>query len=368
MPESRPLLAFHFFGLAQGGVERMMIELAPEFLARGYAVDFVLVKAVGELRPLVPAGVRIVDLDAKRTLGSILPLARYFRREQPAAMFASLGPQNIAAIVARRIARSRSWLGVMQHNALSIQARAGISAQQSLVPLMYRIFLPHADRVIAVSRGVADDLATATGYPRDSICVLYNAACPDDADEKAALRPEHPLLSAGVPLVLGVGRLVPQKGWDVAIRAFAQVVKQRPAQLAIAGVGPDEAALSRLIAELGLADHVHLLGFQAQPLGWMAAADLVLMSSRYEGFGNVLVEALAVGTPVVSTDCNFGPAEILEDGKWGRLAPVDDVDALARAILESLDAKPDRDALRARARAFSVSSVAERYLQTAFGA
>jgi glycosyltransferase involved in cell wall biosynthesis len=368
-PPARPRrIGFYFFTLAAGGVERMRVSLAGELLARGYDVDFVLCRAEGELRPLVPAGVRLIDLQVDRSLASIGPLVRYFRDDPPDAMFSSLGHQNVAAIIARKLAKSKVWLGVMQHNALSEESHSGLSLQHRLLPLAYRFALPYADRVLAVSEGVADDLATAAHYPRERIGVLYNPACPEGVDEAAKIRPDHPFFDGPDPVLVGVGRLTYQKGWDTLLKAFARVVEQRPARLLIAGVGPDEADLRALTAELGLSDRVDLVGFQKVPLAWMAAGDLAVMSSRYEGFGNVLVEALATGTPVVSTDCNYGPSEILEKGKYGTLAPVDDVEGLAAAIVQELDHPHDANMLRERAQDFTVARVTDRYLKEAFGA
>jgi glycosyltransferase involved in cell wall biosynthesis len=363
----RPRIAFHFYTLAAGGVERMRITLAAELLARDYDVDFVLCSAQGELAPLVPKGVRIFDFGTLRSIASIRPLARYLREHTPDAMFASLGHQNVAAIIARRLARVRPWLGVMQHNALSEESASGLSIQHRLLPLAYRWTLPGADRVLAVSAGVADDLAAATGYPRGRIGVLYNPACPEGVDEAIEEQPQHQFFDDGVPVLIGVGRLTYQKGWDTLLAAVARVAATRPVRLLIVGVGPDEAMLRAQAGALGIADSVDLVGYQTRPLAWIAASDLFVMSSRYEGFGNVLVEALATGTPVVSTDCNYGPSEILEGGRYGALAPVDDPEALASAILHSLDTRAEPEQLRRRAQDFSVASVTDRYLAEAFG-
>lgn len=360
-------IAFHFFSLDQGGVERMRITLAHELLARGYDVDFVLVKKQGELLPHVPKGVRIIDLGSRRTATSLLPLARYLKKERPDALFSSMGPQNVMAIIARRLSGAKGWLGVMQHNALTAEAKAGISLQQALVPLSYRIFLPGADGVFAVSAGVADDMARATGFERTKIGVLYNPACPEGMDPDALPPVQHPFFDSGDPVVIGCGRLVAQKGWDTLLDAFAQVVARRPARLLILGVGPEEEALTAQARQLRLEDRVAFMGFQANPAAWMARSDLFVMSSRYEGFGNVIVEALATGTAVVSTDCNYGPSEILDGGRYGALVPVGDADRMADAIVAAVGQPVDRQRLIARAREFSVAQVVDNYLRAAFG-
>lgn len=359
-------IAFHFYSLAQGGVERMRITLARELLSRGFDVDFVLVRAEGELSGLVPEGVRIFDLKARRTLSSIKPLTDYMRHHAPDAMFASMGPQNIAAIAARRFAGAKTWLGVMQHNALSDESKAGISLQQALVPLAYRCFLSGADGIYAVSGGVADDMAKMIGYDRGKVGVLYNPACPTALALNELEEVSHPFFDSGEPVVIGCGRLVAQKGWSTLLNAFAKVVAKRPARLLLLGVGPEEAELKALSASLGLDSHVAFLGFQSAPLAWMKRSDLFVMSSRYEGFGNVIVEALSVDTAVVSTDCNYGPAEILDNGKYGALVPVDDAAAMASAIIEALNA-PKKADLVARAQEFSVAYVVDNYLRAAFG-
>lgn len=359
-------ICFHFYSLAQGGAETVCMALAAELLLRGHAVDFLLCTATGELAPRVPKGVRVIDLDVKRTLRSITGIARYLRDDPPDAMFANLGHQNIAAILARRLARSNVWLGVIQHNTLSAEAHSGRPLRYRSLPLAYRYTLPMADGVFAVSAGVADDMAAATGLPRDKIAVVYNPACPAESDLNVAPA-THRFFESGDPVLLGVGRLVAQKGWDVLLDAMPRLLAARSLKLLIAGVGPDHAALTKQIDRLGLIDHVDLVGYQASPWSWMKAADLVVMSSRYEGFGNVLVEAMAVGTPVVSTDCPYGPSEILEDGRYGMLVPVDDPAAMAAAILATLDAPCDRQMLMDRARAFSVGTAVDIYMSFPFG-
>ncbi|HEX6015774.1 MAG TPA: glycosyltransferase, partial [Geminicoccaceae bacterium] len=226
-----------------------------------------------------------------------------------------------------------------------------------------------ADAVVAVSAGVADDLAATAGLPRRLVTVVHNPVVPSDVDRRAAEPVDDPWLEPGEPpVILGVGRLVPQKGFPTLLRAFAQVRQQRPARLVILGEAADRRAtvkrtaeLQKLAAELGIADSVALPGYAVNPFAWMARAGVFVLSSTHEGFGNVLPEALACGCPVVSTDCPSGPAEILENGRWGQLVPVGDDQAMARAILAVLATPPDRAALRSRATAFTVDAAIGRY-------
>lgn len=363
MNGDRRHLAFHFASLAAGGVEKMRLVLAREFLARGHRVDLVLCRAAGEYLDQLPAGARVIDLKAPRTRHALLPLARYLRAERPDALIASLPGQNLAAIVAARLAGGTTPVFVTQHNALGPQSRSGPFGQK-LVPPLYRWLLPQAAGVFAVSRGVADDLATLTGLPRDSITVLYNPACPDALP---ATPLADPFFMAGEPVVVAVGRLHRQKGFDMLIDAIALANATRPLRLALLGVGALHDALAQQVRQSGLAGRVAFYGFQADPLIFMRHAAVLAVSSRFEGFGNVLVEAMACGTPVVSTDCPSGPAEILENGRYGRLVPVDDAAAMAAALLASLQDPAPAAMLQARAQAFTVKAVADRYLAAIFG-
>lgn len=350
-------IAFHFPSLASGGAEKMRIILSRELLERGISVDFVLCQAVGEYRDLVPEGVRLFDLKAKRTRNSLLPLARYLKKEAPDYLISSLGPQNVIAVLAKMLARSPARVYVTQHNALTREARHG-TVQEKLIPYAYRWVLPRADGVIAVSKGIARDIEASTGFPSSRVNVIYNPAHIEHAPP-----PPLPEWLHEKRFILSVGRMVQQKAFDDLIRAFGLVHSQIPElNLVIAGVGPQQEQLETLVQSLGLSGYVHFPGFTKFPATYMNAAELFVMSSRFEGFGNVLVEALSAGLPIVSTNCDFGPSEILEDGKYGRLTPVGDVDALATAIEASLAEPRDAHRLMGRARDFSASAIVDRYL------
>lgn len=352
-------IAFHFPDLSGGGVEKMRIVLARELISRGHEVDFVLCSVKGEHRDAVPSAVHIHDLAASRTLKSVIPLVRYLRSRKPTILISSLGPQNLTAIVAGRLSGVDTKILVTQHNELSVQAARSNKFQLRWLPFFYRLLLPFADRVIAVSNGVADDLAGTARLARGSIEVLNNPSCPK-ALPKA--RSDHPVFSRGRPVALAVGRLVEQKGFDTLIKAIARVNKTMPLDLAILGSGPIERQLAELAIAEGIPDRVHLLGFQQDPLSFMKAANVFVMSSRHEGFPNVLVEALSCGTPVVSTDCRSGPSEILLGGAIGLLTPVDDVDALGRAIIQTLETPIDSSVLEARASDFSIEKITDDYM------
>jgi len=185
----------------------------------------------------------------------------------------------------------------------------------------------------------------------------------DDLDALASEPIEHPWLVPGPPpVVLAAGRLTAQKDFPTLLRAFARLVPERDLRLMILGEGPDRAALEAEIEALGLGDRVALLGFQANPFSYMARARLFVLSSAWEGLPGVLIQAMACGTPVVSTDCPSGPREVLEGGRLGPLVPVGDAEALARAIMQTLDAPLPAEILKARAAQYGLAPVSRRYL------
>ncbi|MCA1995460.1 MAG: glycosyltransferase, partial [Coleofasciculus sp. S288] len=191
--------------------------------------------------------------------------------------------------------------------------------------------------IVAVSQGVATDLARTASLPLERIQVIYNPVVTPELLTRAKEPLDHPWFNPGEPpVILGVGRLVEQKDFSTLIRAFNQVRQIQPARLMILGSGREKSRLKALVQELGLEDDVAMPGFVQNPYAYMARSAVFVLSSAWEGFGNVIVEAMAVGTPVVSTDCQSGPAEILDDGKYGSLVPVGDSKAIAEAILSVL--------------------------------
>jgi glycosyltransferase involved in cell wall biosynthesis len=251
-------------------------------------------------------------------------------------VLSSLNYVNIVGVWARRAARVRTRLIVSERNTLSL-ARHGSTFRQWLRPRLIGRFYRWADGIVAVSGGVADDLSVATGLPRDRIEVIHNPVITPRLKEMAEERIAHPWFEPGQPpVVLALGRLAPQKDFATLIRAFAQVRQDRSARLLILGEGPERAALESLVRDLALETDVGLPGWVTNPYPFMVRADLFVLSSKWEGLPGVLIEALYCGVPVVSTDCPSGPSEILEGGKYGRLVPVGDVEALAGAIGEGL--------------------------------
>jgi glycosyltransferase involved in cell wall biosynthesis len=276
-----------------------------------------------------------------------------------------MNPANLVAIWAKRLSRTSTRVVVSIRSTLSERLRG---ERDLRVRLIARLFGPayrhHADAVVAVSHGVADDFSAMTGLPRARISVIYNPVVSDELWAKAREPLNHPsFASGGPPIVLAAGRLDPAKDFPTLIRAFARVRDVRPGRLVILGEGSERPRLEALIADLRLTGAVTLLGFVLNPYPYMGAADLFVLSSRREGLPNSLIEAMALGTPVISTDCPSGPREILENGKWGGLVPVGDVDALATAMIHALD-RPGVDP-SPRGLEFTVERAVRQYAQVA---
>jgi glycosyltransferase involved in cell wall biosynthesis len=354
-------LTIHVPDLSGGGAERLQLDLAPLFMEAGIEVTFLLGTETGDLSAQVPTGASLVSLNTPRQLLALFPIVRYLRRARPDILLVNNEHPAIVSLWARVIARSRTRIVVCQHNTLSAQSQRK-NWQFRMLPILCRLFLGWADRIVAVSNGVADDLGARCGLSRDRIEVIYNGVVGSDFARKRAAPLDHPWFAKGIPVIVAAGRFVEQKDFATLIGAFALVARQRDARLVLLGDGPMRASLTKLADTCGVADRIDMPGFCQNPIPYLKRAALVVLSSRHEGFGMVLAEALACGTPVVSTDCPNGPAEILDHGRYGKLTPVGDSAALAQAILDTLQAPLSREMLEGRGCLFTVRATADRYL------
>jgi glycosyltransferase involved in cell wall biosynthesis len=360
-------LAIFVPSMRGGGAERAMLKLAWGFTERGYTVDLVLAQAEGPYLAEAPDSVRVVDLKASRVLASLPALVRYLQRERPQAMLSAMCHANIIALWARRLAGGPIRVVVSERNTLSRSAQHAPNRRGRLMPQLSRRFYPWADGIVAVSKGVADDLAQVTGIPRERIQVIYNPVVTPELQEKAQAPLEHPWFAPGEPpVLLAVGRLSPQKDFPTLIQAFAQVRQARPARLLILGEGQERPVLETLVRQLGLEQDVSLPGFIENPYPYMARASLFVLSSRWEGLPAVLIEALYCSVPLIATDCPSGPREILADGQYGQLVPIRDTTALARAIETSLKGEAPRPP-RESWRPFEMGTVVNQYIGVLLG-
>jgi len=354
--------------LRGGGAERMMVNLANSFASRGIPTDLVLVRAVGPYRDEVSPDVNILDLDATRILTSAPGLVRYLRAYRPDALLSTMTFANIVSTWACAWVRSPPRLVLREANTVSAISKNNRQLKYWLIPYLIRFFYPWADKIITISEGSRSDFVRESNMSIEKVEKIYNPVVSDELIKKARVPPDHPWLSEDKrPVILGVGRLEPQKDFQTLLRAFRKVRNEKELRLIILGEGEQREELESLVQCLSLSGDVEMPGFVSNPFSYMANSDLFVLSSKFEGLGNVLIEAMATGCPVVSTDCPNGPSEILEGGRWGRLVPVGDEKELAAAILESLGESHSPDALQSRAQAFSTSSVSEQYLDVLLG-
>ncbi|MBN8925200.1 MAG: hypothetical protein BGO51_07475 [Rhodospirillales bacterium 69-11] len=357
-------VAIYMHDLSGGGVERQSLALAMELQHLGFEVTLVLHQLRGELQEKVSDRLRLVDLQSSRTIHDIPRLARFLRRERPDVLLANLDHNNVAALLAKTMARSRTKVVICQHNPISSEFSDTLSWTYRGIPTAYRAMAPLIARAVAVSEGIAQELSTIARLPAEKIVTINNPVIGSDFAARAAQSVTHPWLEErSVPVFVCAGRLVPQKDHETLLRGLALHRQRIPSRLLLLGNGPLRESLGALATQLGIADAVDFLGFQDNPLPWFRRADAFVLSSRAEGFGNVLVEAMWCGTPVISTDCAHGPAEILENGRYGALVPTADPAGLAAAMdrVATLAGRFPPALLKARANEFSNAACAQRY-------
>ena len=358
-PEKPFCLVIYLYDLTGGGAERLYIRLAVEFVKLGWNVIFLLDLRIGELVSHVPDGCEIEVLGAK--LFKALPrLVRFLQRVQPDVLIANFEDLLISSLVARRLARVPTRMIVVQHSTFTEEVK-GLVWQYRIFAPLYRWALPYADAVVAVSGGVADDLTAYTGLARRAMTIIHTGVVTDDFERLASTEPAHPWFAENRPVILGIGRMAPQKDFKTLIAAFASIQDSSDARLMILGDGPMREELELFVESFGLADRVALPGFIDNPLPYLSRAKLFVLSSRFEGCPTVVIEALACGIPVVSTDCPHGPLEILDGGRYGDLVPVGDPAALGKAMLSALKSSANREELKSRGRVFSVATCAAAY-------
>lgn len=363
-----PKIAIFASFSGKGGVERMIVNLTEGLVALNCQVHLVIVKAQSEHLYLLPSTVNVVKLPASHTMSSLPAVVTYLRRERPVALLAAKDRANQVALLAKHVPGVSTRVVARMGTTVSA-ALAGKSAiRKWLWYLPMRLIYPLADAIVAVSHGVAEDLSKIAGVPFERIQVIPNPVITPRLPALASEPVTHPWFADNrIPVVLGIGRLTRQKDFPTLLKAFATIRAKRQCRLLIIGEGRDRLALEALAAELGLRDDVNLSGFVENPYAYISRSALFVLSSLWEGSPNVLTEALALGVPVVSTDCPSGPREILAGGRYGPLVPVGDTDALAKAMLETLANPPDKALLKNAVSNYTVEMSSRRYLEVLLG-
>ena len=360
-------IAFYLPSLAGGGAERVIVTLANAMVRKDHIVDLLLSSKSGPYLDELDPRINIYDLSARRVLTSIRPLRRYLSQRRPHALLSSLMHSNIAAATACRLTSSPPRFIVREANSIGVKGRY-TSLKSKIKMQLARWAYRQADTLVGVSQGSLTMMLKALDLPADQPCkVILNPVIDESLADKAAAdpSPQWPW-DEDVPVVLGVGRLVPQKDFSTLLRAFARVRQSRPAKLIILGDGEERQNLQELAAQLGVIQDVWMPGFVINPFAHMKRASVYVLSSKWEGLPNTLIQAMACGTPVIATRCPSGPDEILEEGKWGALVPIGDVDRMASEINAVLDGNtrvpPPEILLR-----YDVSHVTQQYLNVMLG-
>lgn len=361
-------LIFHVPTLGGGGAERVFVLMANALAARGHHVTLFTWNAGGPNAALRSDLVHLVDLGIPvtgggfgkpRTLAGLWRSAQFYRRHKPDAVFSGPEFANLVTALALNLALSPANFFPSFHAAASIPSN---DFGSKIAARLAALVAARATKLVAVSAGIGRDLA-ARGVPEHKIAVIHNPLPPGIHDGATRTYPWHAELAAlgQGPVIVTAGRLTPVKDHRTLLRAFAELRATRPARLVIFGDGPLKSELAAEAARLGIAGSTLLPGYVNDPAACYAVADLFVLSSVSEGFGNVLIEAMAAGVPVVSTDAPHGPREILEDGALGPLVRVGDATALAAAMAMTLDAPTPVASLKARAAEFESDVIADRY-------
>ncbi|MGD9017182.1 MAG: glycosyltransferase [Desulfobacterales bacterium] len=348
----------------QGGVERMMLNLAGGLVDQGCRVDLLPIKSEPHGVARISPGVRVVTPIGRHTWSSLPALARYLSREAPDALLSAKDRANRMAVIARWTARCNTRLVVRMGTTVSAALTSATGLKRWLWYRAMGWTYTRVDGIVAVSRGVAEDMARIAGIPRRRVTVIPNPVISSRLAALASEPPDHPWLrDNGPPVIVGMGRLTRQKDFSTLIRGVAQLQDLIPSRLIIIGDGKDRKALASLASALGIRDRVDFPGFLNNPYGILGKAHLFCLSSIWEGSPNALTEAMALGVPVVATDCPSGPMELLDGGRIAPLVPMRDPGALAEAMAKTLTDRPDGGELKRAVAAYTVENSARGYLK-----
>ena len=360
---SKRHIAFFLPNLHGGGAEKVSINLLRGMVDQeDLTLDLVLGIAEGSFVGQVPEKVNIIDLKSPKVTGAFIPLIKYLRKNKPDALLSHLSHANVIAILAKKIAGVKTNLAVVEHITFSSAEEDSLVAK--IISVFMKQLYPSANSIIGVSQGVSTDLEIKLGLPQGRVQTIYNPVINADLLKKATAEANHPWLqSQDIPVFLAVGRLSLQKDFANLIQAFAQVRAKKAARLIILGEGELRTELEQLVEQLGVSEDVDLPGFVDNPYSFMRQAHCFVLSSLFEGLPTVLIEAMACGCSVVSTDCPSGPQEILVGGEYGALVPIQDSQSLSQAMLNAIDSPIDKNHLKQRASLFAPKEIVPQYLE-----
>jgi glycosyltransferase involved in cell wall biosynthesis len=360
-------ISFFIRSMHGGGAQRAMVRLATGFAEAGHTVEVLTLQPTGIFRDELSPAVKVTKLAARRIFSAVPALAHHLRRHRPDAFLVTEPACNIAVVLAKILSRASSRIlireGLYPSIAVKESPHRSTRLAYKLAPFLYR----YADVIVAIASDMTNDLAIfARLDPARITTIPVNPVVTPALGQAAAEKPDHAWFDSDLPVVLGVGRLDRQKDFITLLRAFEQVRAVRSCRLLIVGDGPLRQELEDARAASPFHGDICLPGYKVQPFSYMANCRVFVLSSRYEGQPNVLIEALACGAPVVATDCRSGPSDILDHGRYGRLVSVGDVNAMAEAISATIDAPLDRELSQARGYDFTLANSTALYLDALF--
>lgn len=353
--------------LLGGGAERLHILLAAYWAQNGYEVDFILLQNQeehGMLNSLVPHAANIQVLGCSRIRKAIFPLKNIFRKKQYDIILSAMWPLTIITIFSNILSRSPAKVVVSDHSNLSLARTAELKVPNIVLRITIGIFYRLAYAIVCVSNGVAKNISFLGAISLKKISVIYNPVCNEGVRPNVSQSYDSLWKTSTKHRLLAVGSLKEQKNFSNLIKAFSLLDPsiQSVSELKILGEGPLRNLLQHQISMQGLEDKIELHGFEIDPSPWFSSAHQFILSSSWEGFGNVLVEALNHGLSIVSTNCESGPSEILENGKHGLLVNVDDSHSLAKGIELALNTQYDKERLFQRSQDFTVEKAGKAYI------
>jgi glycosyltransferase involved in cell wall biosynthesis len=356
------LIAIFLATSGHSGVDRIAKNLIPSLLNRGYRVDLLKVRNHGPEVADESSNFRVIDLKSSHVYSSISAVVSYLNSENPAVLFADKDRVNRTALLARFLSKRKPSLILSSGTTISIDLANRGFMERNLQRFSMGHFYQYADNVIVTSQGVATDMSNYTGLDLKHINVVPCPVIHSSLLSQGQQVPDHPWFSEDIPIILGAGELASRKDFDTLIKAFSIIRKKRQLRLVILGKGKQLENLKQLTIQLNISDDVYFAGFQDNPYQYMAHASVFAFSSRWEGLGFVIIEALAVGTQVVATRCPSGPEEILEHGKYGQLVDVGDFEAMADSILHALENPLPKYVLHEAVKKYEIEASTSAYL------
>jgi len=332
-----------------GGTERIALHLLRSLSEWDYAPWLVSFVREGEFVGHIPETVKIADLGTKKQrrfrlqfFTDVWKLSRLIRREKPDLVISIITHENVKTVVARSLAWIKTSVMLIDQTSITGWVKSDLPRWwlwKRLIKLLYS----RADSIVTASRGIKAELVKL-GVPPGRITPIYNPVPITYVRQQSSEPADFPQ-TGQEPVIIAVGGLRKQKGYPYLLRAFQQITRSLPSHLLIVGNGPDREELATLARSLSLDDRIHFAGFKKNPYALMARADIFMLPSLWEGFGIVIIEAMACGLPVVAANCPEGPGEIISDGVDGLLVPPADSSALAAGALRLLENKKLRDTL-----------------------